>query len=71
MKKILRWTNIARLAGFAMVIGGQFLPVGQLKVSDWFEVPANMVQISGFLIAFAPLAREIWSKWQDRNGAKT
>ena len=57
-KSFFRETNLWRLAGFALVIGGLFIPVQSVTYGE-FSLHANFIQlIGGALIAY-PMVIEI------------
>lgn len=64
-KPFWRSSNAFRLVGFAIIIAGQFLPMGEFNLLG-IAFPSNMIQVVGVLLFMWPMGREAFGMWSKR-----
>ena len=67
-KTFFRETNLWRIAGFFLVIGGLFLPIDPVTWGD-FSMHANFVQILGGALVAYPMIIEVLKTVFNRGSA--
>lgn len=68
-RPFFRSSNTSRLIGFAMIIAGQFFPMGEFNVLG-VVFPSNMIQVAGVIMFMWPMGREAFFLWNNRRRSK-
>jgi ACR3 family arsenite efflux pump ArsB len=65
-RSFFRETNIYRIAGFALLVIGQFAPTTGVDLMGFKIEETNLMQVTGLLLLIIPMLREVAAKYLSR-----